>query len=218
MLSRKGGSTKTRELWLLCSDDNTPFFHKFAAHRKNINTIWKIHDDSGKLVEGAKAIAEAGIQHFESLFREEVDLHLPEIVQSAGYFPASVTEEDNSELMKPVLLQDLKHILSISKNDKSLGPDGIPVEVYIALFDVLGVDLLRVIELSRTSGKIPVVFNSTFLALIPKIDHPLTFEDFLPISLCNFAYKIIGKIISIRIRNVLGRCISGEQFGFFPGR
>ena len=168
--------------------------------------------------EIAEDIAEARIKHFESLFREEVDLHLPEIVQSAGYFHASVTEEDNSELMKLILLQDLKHILSISKNDKSLGPDGIPVEVYRALFDVLGGYLLRVIELSRISGKIPAVFNSTFLALIPKIDHPLSFEDFRLISLCNYAYKIIGKIISIRIRNVLGRCISGEQFGFFSGR
>ena len=54
--------------------------------------------------------------------------------------------------------------------------------------------------------------------LIPNIDHPLSFEDFRPISLCNFVYKIIGKIISIRIKNVLGRCISGEQFGFLPGR
>jgi len=86
------------------------------------------------------------------------------------------------------------------------------------MFDVLGEDLLRVIELSRTSGKIPGIFNSTFLALIPKTDRPLSFEDFRPISLCNFVYKIIGKIISIRIRKVLGRCISGEQFGFLPGR
>ena len=77
---------------------------------------------------------------------------------------------------------------------------------------------MRFIELSRISGKIPAVFNSTFLALIPKIGLPLSFEDFQPISLCNFVYKIIGKIISIWIRNVLGRSISDEQFGFLPGR
>ena len=199
---------------MICGDDNTPFFHKFVAHRKNINTIWKIQDYSGNLVEGA----EAGIQHFEFLFKEEANLHLPEIVHSAGFFPSSVSEEDNCELMKPVTMQYIKHILAISKNDKSLGPDGILVEVYRCLFDVLGEDLLRVIELSRISAKIPAVFNSTFLALIPNIDHSLSFEDFRPVSLCNFVYKIMGKIISIRIRNVLGRCISGEQFGFLPGR
>ena len=90
--------------------------------------------------------------------------------------------------------------------------------MYRCLFDVLGEDLLRVIESSRISGKIPGVFNSTFLALIPKIDSPLSFEDFRPISLCNFVYKIIARDISIRIRKVLSRCIFGEQFGFLPGR
>ena len=54
--------------------------------------------------------------------------------------------------------------------------------------------------------------------MIPKVDHPNTFEEFKPISLCNFIYKVIGKLISIRIRKVLGHCISGEQFGFLPGR
>ena len=76
----KEARQKSRALWMICGDDNTPFFHKFAAHRKNLNSIWKINDDSGNPVEGSKAIAEARIHHFESMFKEEVDLHLPEIV------------------------------------------------------------------------------------------------------------------------------------------
>ena len=96
------------------------FSTKFAAHRKSINSIWKIHDDSGLLVEGDENIAGARIKHFEHLFKEEDDLHLPEIVQSASFIPSSVTEEDNIQLMKPITLQDIKHLLSISKNDKSL--------------------------------------------------------------------------------------------------
>ena len=48
-----------------CGDENTPFFHKFVAHRKNINSIWNIHDDSGVLVEGAENIVGAGIKYFE---------------------------------------------------------------------------------------------------------------------------------------------------------
>ena len=53
-----------------------------------------------------------------------------------------------------------------------------------------------------------MIFNSTFIALIPKIDLPKSYEDFRPISLCNYIYKIIGKIISVHIRKVLGRYIS----------
>ena len=139
-------------------------------------------------------------------------------MKSVGFFPTSISEDENVELMKGVTMQELKSILDISKNDKSPGPDGIPVEVYRSLFDVLGEDLLRVVEDSRKSSKIPAVFNSTFIALIPKVDHANSFEESRPISLCNFIYKVIGKLISIRIRKVLGHYISGEQFGFFPGR
>ena len=162
------------------------------------------------MVEGFESIAKAGVQNFESLFQEDNNFHLPKVVKSAWFFPTSISEVENVELMKGVTMQELKSILDISKNDKSLGPNGIPIEVYRSLFDVLGEDLLRFVEDSRQSIKIPFVFNSTFITLIPKVDHPNTFEDFRPISLCNYIYKVIGKSISIRIRKVLGHYISGE--------
>ena len=69
----------------------------------------------------------------------------------------------------------------------------------------MGEDVLRVVEDSRKMGKIPAVFNITFIALIPKTDQPKNFDDFRPISLCNYIYKVIVKIISIHIRKVLGQ-------------
>ena len=71
---------KSRALWLLCGDDNTPFFHKYANNRKIINSIWKIVDGDGNMVEGFEAIAEVGVKHFESLFQEESNLHLRELL------------------------------------------------------------------------------------------------------------------------------------------
>ena len=57
------------------------------------------------MVEGFEAIAKAGVQQFESLFQEDKNLHLPEVVKSAGFFPTSISEVENVELMKDVTMQ-----------------------------------------------------------------------------------------------------------------
>jgi hypothetical protein len=41
-------------------------------------------------------------------------------------------------------------------------------------------NLLRIIEEVRDSGKVPDAFNSTFLALNPKNDKPVSFDEFRP--------------------------------------
>jgi hypothetical protein len=73
----------------------------------------------------------------------------------------------------------------------------------LGFFDLLGDDLLRVVEEVRTSGKVMGSFNSTFISLIPKVDKLGTFDDFRPISLCNYIYKIISKVLAVRLKKFL---------------
>lgn len=120
--------------------------------------------------------------------------------------------------MREVSLEELEATLKWLKKDKSPGLDGWTVEFYLALFEVLGTDLLRLIEESKRSGRIPGGLKSTFIALIPKADKPSSFDDFRPISLCNYIYKIIAKIIANRIKPILSLHISHEQFAFLHNR
>jgi hypothetical protein len=74
------------------------------------------------------------------------------------------------------------------------------------------------VEDTRISGRIPQSLNSTFIELIPKVDKPETLDEFRPISLCNCAYKIVSKIIARRLKKILSKNISEQQFGFLEGR
>jgi hypothetical protein len=74
-------------------------------------------------------------------------------------------------------------------------------------------DLLRVTEESKESRRILVLFNTIIIALIPKFDNPYRFEEYRPISLCSCIYKIISKIIARRMKDLLSKTISREQFG-----
>lgn len=49
---------------------------------------------------------------------------------------------------------------------------------------------------------------------MPKCDKLENFAYFRPISLCNLIYKLISKIISIRIKLALSKGLSLERFGF----
>ena len=73
----------------------------------------------------------------------------------------------------------------------------------MGFFELLGEDLLEVLEKSRKSGVIHAPINSTFIALIPKVNKPEAFDDFRMISLCNCLYKINSKVISKRLKAVL---------------
>ena len=60
--------------------------------------------------------------------------------------------------------------------------------------------------------------NASNLIFIPKIDHPETVSHYRPIILCNFAYKIVAKILVNRLKEVLEGCISENQRAFVLGR
>jgi hypothetical protein len=83
---------------------------------------------------------------------------------------------------------------------------------------MIGNEVLEAVEESRRSGTMVRSLKSTFITLIPKVDKPMSFGDFRPISLCNMAYKIIAKVIACRLKPFLSKALSLEQLGFLKGR
>ena len=65
---------------------------------------------------------------------------------------------------------------------------------------------------------LPKGINSTVLALIPKKTKALEMKDYRPIACCNVLYKVVSKIIANRLKPLLPRIISANQFAFIQGR
>lgn len=69
-----------------------------------------------------------------------------------------------------------------------------------------------------STGCLPDKINSTHVRLIPKIHAPKNVADYRPIALCNIYYKVISKLLSIRLKPILQDSISENQSAFIPGR
>ena len=122
-------------------------------------------------------------------------------------------EDDNLSLMEEVTKGELKEVLHSFQKDKSPGPDGWTIEFFLELFEIMGGDLLKVVEDTRIIGRILTSFNLNFIALIPKVENLVSQNDFRPISLCKCIYKVVSKVIVKRLKVILSEHITEDQFG-----
>lgn len=60
--------------------------------------------------------------------------------------------------------------------------------------------------------------NNTFITLIQKKTRANTIQDFRPINIISVPYKIIAKVLSNRIREVIHQVVDGNQHAFIKGR
>jgi hypothetical protein len=79
-------------------------------------------------------------------------------------------------------------------------------------------DVMRFLSEFHRNRKLTKGLNSTFIALIPKVDSPLRMNDYRPISLVGSLYKILAKILANRLRGVIGSVISESQTAFVKDR
>jgi len=101
---------------------------------------------------------------------------------------------------------------------KAPRPDGLNGLFYQSYWDILKDKLFLAVQDFFMRGIMPPELNKTIITLIPKIPHPERLDYYRPISLCNFSYKIISKILANRLKPWLETLISTEQSAFVSGR
>ena len=82
--------------------------------------------------------------------------------------------EDSRRLMQSVMEEEVRHIMSQIPADKSPGPDGFAGSFYHEYWDVVGKDIMDMVQAFWFSGKILRNLNHTHLVLIPKVASPRT--------------------------------------------
>ena len=67
-------------------------------------------------------------------------------------------------------------------------------------------------------GKWPRGTNASFVCLVPKSENPQNLCNFIPISLVGCSYKIISKLLSLKLKKVMSKIIDSRQSAFLAGR
>ncbi|XP_019435927.1 PREDICTED: uncharacterized protein LOC109342391 [Lupinus angustifolius] len=83
--------------------------------------------------------------------------------------------------------------------------------------DIVGKDVCNSVKQFFNSGWILSNMNSNIVVLIPMETNAEKIEDYKPIALANFPFKIITKVIADRLASIAARIVSPEQRGFIKG-
>jgi hypothetical protein len=143
---------KSRMLWLAGGDKNTRFFHRVASSRRSKKHLWDIEDEDGNLHHSQKDIKTMAYNHFKSFFQVAYAPSLASQIETTSLFPKMVSNEEALALESPCSKEELLEVIKGFKKEKSPGPDGWSVELYLHFFDLMWQDLLDVVEDARTRG------------------------------------------------------------------
>lgn len=119
---------------------------------------------------------------------------------------------DSEMLEKEVTKEEIKEVLFRMKGGKS------PAKFLKDAWQVIGDDVTVAIQSFFLKGFLPKGLSSTILALVPKKEEVKVMKDYRPISCCNVLYKIISKLLANRLKGVLPKFISLNQYAFIKER
>ncbi|XP_077222164.1 uncharacterized protein LOC143856008 [Tasmannia lanceolata] len=181
--------------------------------RRNQNQIQAIEDENGDFCTEPKGIADILVKHFSCLLNHNSPM--------IGDLPApqyTLAPDDAHGLVRTFQDEEIKEVVFKCEGNRAPGPDGFNGVFFKHFWYLIGDEVVEAIHYFFRSGNLLPAFNTTFIALIPKCSGASSPNHFRPISLCNFFYKIIIKLMASRLSKVLNRIVSPNQSAFIKDR
>ena len=117
-----------------------------------------------------------------------------------------------SELITKINREEVKRAITNTKTGKTSGPDGLSIEFYKESWHIIGSDLIEVYRNLFKTGKIPLDMKKGYISLIYENGLKNKIVNYRPISLLNTDFKIFTKILTQRIRHLLGDLVQKYQY------
>ncbi|CAL1395838.1 unnamed protein product [Linum trigynum] len=209
---------KSRVKWLKKGDQNSAYFHTVTRARRKKNFVAGLRNEEGEWVTEETGKASIATNFYQNLFTSETQVL--NMIERVATLPIDnrVTPQMNAQLTVEVLAGEVRSTVFSMGSKQAPGSDGFTGKFFKAFWDIVGISVVEAVVSFFNSSRMLRIFNHTWLTLIPKVDSVETIRQLRPISLCQFVYKVITKIMAERLASMLPQIVSEGQNGFIRDR
>jgi hypothetical protein len=198
------------------SDRGSSFFHALMSHKHMKSFILVIQHRNGAITTSVNEVGAEFVRFYQNLLgTSSFTFPLDEVVVHSG---PCLDETHSDFLLAPMSNEATKETLFSIGNDKTPGPDGYSSLFFKMSWDIVKVDFCETVQDFFSSEKILKQINHSIIALVLKSANVNSANDFQPISSCNVVYKVISKILTVRLSRALQNIIGPTQNAFLGGR
>ena len=209
----RAAAFRARARWVRDGEKNTKYF--FALEKRNAESklMRKLIVDGRTLTEQG-SILKAQQHFYQTLYTSNTEVFF-DIPNNSG---VKITDIQKNQMEAQITMLECGEALRSMKNDKAPGNDGLTVNFFKVFWPVLKDLLLLLYREVITSGELNSSARKGVITLIPKKKDLTQLKNWRPITLLNMDYKILGKVIARRLKQVLPDIIGPQQTGFMEGR
>lgn len=202
--------------WIRLGDGNNAYFHASLKSKHSNMRIHRLCKADGAEITGQDETTEEVLHFYGNLMGStQKNLQVVDImVLRKG---KQLSKDQRTGLIKEVTENEIVKALDSIGDLKAPGVDGYNSKFFKSSWNIVKEDV-NVVNDFFEKGVLDRKWNLILISLILKQVVAKSIKEYRPIACCTTVYKIIAKVIAIRISAILPSIISKNQVAFVPSQ
>ena len=208
---------RSKTQWIENNEKCTKYFYRRIEENRKASNVTALRDKEGNITRDQTKIKTMLQDYYSDLYKKQTGTC--KIDHSFTPGKLELTEEQRSQLDKPIKKMEVITVLNNMKKNKAPGCDGLTPSLYVTIWPAIHKEFTEALNWIEVSGEMSTSPRRSIIRLIEKKNKDNTeIKNWRPISLLNVDTKVYSSILANRIKPLLDSCISQNQKAFVKGR
>ena len=211
---------RSKSDWYEHGEKSSKYFLNLGKRNKAKSHVCKLLTETDEEISNPSEIMIHIKDFYSSLYKQrssQMEAECLEYLSRINIPSLTQVESDSCEGL--LTKKECWEVLSLMKNGKSPGNDGLMKEFYVCFFEEINQFLIEALNKSFNIGQVSTSQRQAVIILIEKKDKDKRMiKNWRPISLINLDAKIASKVLALRMKEVLPSIINYDQTAYVRGR